>query len=240
MKNDADREAWRALIGKLAQSYDEAFGADLAKDYGSYSVLWPCRLYPLANGRGYEAFRNTGAQKPESWRYFPLARAHQGLLAGNRAAAAETLAVHLDHEQMRGWYAFDEGGQSGPGNWGKVLSNWKVTKQGGGGAESAIAMPHGWAIAEFQMLLRDALVFEDEGKFVLFAGVPEAWFAKPMKIRNLPTHFGELSVEWAPTDRGATVSITGSAKPPEGFVIRGPGGDTRVSDPAKPFVIERK
>ena len=240
MKSDAERDAWRALLGKLAMTYDEKFGVDLAKDYGSYAVLWPCRVYPLGSGRGFETFRRVGAQKPESWRYFPLAKAHQGLLAGNRVAAAETLAIHLDHEQMRGWYALDEGGPSGPGNWGRVVSNWKVTRQGAGGAESAMAMPHGWAIAEFELLLRDALAFEDEGKLVLFAGVPEGWFAQPMRLRNLPTHFGTLSVEWKPNERGGTLVLSGDAKPPGGFVFRGPRGDTLVRDVSKPFEIEAR
>ena len=59
-------------------------------EYGNYSVLWPCRLYPLDGEKARAQFGNIGAQKPTSWRYFPLARAHQGFYAGNRAAAAET------------------------------------------------------------------------------------------------------------------------------------------------------
>src|SRR5207248_1937604 len=96
---------------------------------------------------------------------FPLATAHQGLLAGNREAASVTIAKHLDHEQMRGWYAFDEGGASGPGGWHHVNTNWK----------KGVAMPHGWAIAEMALLLRDALAFEDGGRLVLLAGVPVEW-----------------------------------------------------------------
>ena len=238
MKSDAERDAWRALLEKLALIYDEKFGADLAKDYGSYAVLWPCRVVPLASGRGYETFRSFGAQPPESWRYFPLAKAHQGLLAGNRAAGHGTLAAHLEMESMRGWYALDEGGPSAPGNWGKVLSNWKVSHAGPGGAESAVAMPHGWASAEFELLLRDALAFEDDDQLVLFAGVPEEWFAKPMSLKNLPTHFGTLSVEWKPNETGGTLVLGGDAKPPNGFIFRTPRGDLPVRDASKPFAVE--
>ena len=49
--------------------------------------------------------------------------AHQGLLAGNRKAGYGTLKVHLDHEQMKEWYAFDEGGKSGSGGWGRVRTH---------------------------------------------------------------------------------------------------------------------
>ena len=225
IKNPSDLAAWQALAAKLSNAYDERFGADLRKgEYGNYSVLWPCRLYPLAAGKGHEQFRDIGAQKPTSWRYFPLARAHQGLLAGNRAAGHGTLSNHLAHEQMRGWYAFDEGGPSGPGNWMKVKSNWKVSGQPLG----AIAMPHGWSIAEVHLLLRDSLAFEDGDKLVLFGGVPEAWFQKPMRLGNLPTYFGLLSVAYEPTANGGKLTFTGEAAPPEGFVIRLPGGDLPV------------
>jgi hypothetical protein len=231
---------WSALAEKLAVAYDERFGADLRKgEYGNYSVLWPCRLYPLEGEKARKQFGQIGAQKPTSWRYFPLARAHQGLLAGNRAAAAETLAIHLDHEQMRGWYAFDEGGPSGPGNWGKVRTNWEVKRNPDGSVKSAMAMPHGWAIAEMQLLLRDALAFEDGDKLVLFAGVPADWFGKPMKIENLPTHFGKVSVAWQPqTERVGELMLSGNGVPSGGYVVRTPKGDVLISTETKATKIE--
>src|SRR5262249_5143686 len=92
---DEDAAAWKKLADELFALYDKQFSADLAKGYGSYSVLWPCRLYPLREGPAFEKFKSISAQKPASWRYFPLARAHQGLLAGQRAAAFETLNQYL-------------------------------------------------------------------------------------------------------------------------------------------------
>ena len=104
-----DAAAWRALSESLMTGYDRQYGANLrAKEYGNYSVLWPCRLYPLGHGRGHEQFRGIGGQRPGNWRYFPLTTAHQGLLAGNREAGHATLEAHLAHPQMQGWYAFDE------------------------------------------------------------------------------------------------------------------------------------
>jgi hypothetical protein len=237
MNSDSDRDQWRALRDKLVRRYDEKFGADLAQDYGSNAVLWPCRIYPLGSGRGYEQFRSVAAQESSGPRYFPLALAHQGLLAGNRAAGAKTLALHLDHEQMHGWYAFDEGVPSPPGNWMKVVSNWSVRNQGEGGAPSAVAMPHGWVMAEFQLLLRDALAFEDGDKLVLFGGVPEAWLNRSMTIKNLPTHFGALSVEYRSDEKGVTLRFTGSANPPGGFAIRRLTGDVAAPGSSKTLVL---
>lgn len=210
----------RKLADRLLEIYDDKFGSNLGKAYGSFSVLWPCRLYPLDNIKAYEQFKGNGRQRPAGWRYFPLARAHQGLLAccfqcsGNREAGYGTLQSHLDHEQMRGWYAFDEGGKSGSGGWGHVRTTWN----------GSVAMPHGWAIAEFWLLMRDCLVFESDQQLVLFSGVPPAWFTHKdgMTIKNLPTYFGKLNMRWKPTQVGATLRLDGEARPPKGFVLRLP------------------
>jgi len=215
--NAADGEEWKKLAESLFDSYDKQFGADLRKQYGSYSVLWPCRLYPFDSGKAHDQFRGVGMQKPTGWRYFPLATAHQGLLAGNRDAAYATLAAHLDHGQMQGWYAFDEGGKSGAGGWRFARTTWN----------GDVAMPHGWAIAEVWLLLRDSLVFEDGNRLVLLAGVPPDWFTSRllMEVEKFPTHFGACSFlyKYKRAEGGAaTLSLTGSATPPEGFVLRFP------------------
>jgi len=212
----AEARQWRELAQRLLETYDENFAANLGKAYGSYSVLWPCRLYPIATGKGHEQFKGVGKQNPSGWRYFPLATAHQGLLAGNREAGYKTLEAHLNHEQMRGWYAFDEGGKSGAGGWGRVRTTWNGN----------VAMPHGWAIAEVWLLLRDCLLFEDGGRLVLFGGIPPEWFKDPkgMEIAGAPTYFGDCSImyKYDSTKNEATMDLTGPARPPGGFVLRLP------------------
>ena len=214
MGEERDAGDFSALADSLLAVYDARFAADLGKNYGSYCVLWPCRLYPVGEGPAYERFKKVGGQKPGGWRYFPLATAHQGLLAGNRDAAAATIASHLDHEQMRGWYAFDEGGKSGSGGWGFARTTWNP----------AVAMPHGWAIAEMWLLLRDSLLFEDGDRLVLLGGVPQEWLAgkEPIKAEGMPTYFGPCSFEYAPAAGGAALMLTGKAAPADGFVLRLP------------------
>ena len=214
----------KELWDRLLEEYDKKFGGNLGKGYGSYSVLWPCRLYSSAgspkwdieSGKGYEQFKEVGEQQPGGWRYFALATAHQGLLAGNREAGYGTLEKHLEHEQMRGWCAFDEGGKSGSGGWGRVRTTWN----------GDVAMPHGWAIAEVWLLLRDCLLFEDGDRLVLFGGVRPEWFrsAEGMKIVNAPTYFGDCSVKYlfdGTKDEG-TMDVKGAARPAGGFVLRLP------------------
>lgn len=210
----AEAAKWKALADRLLAMYDGKFSNNLSKDYGSYSVLWPCRLYPLDSGKGCEQFRGIASQKPGGWRYFALARAHQGLLAGNREAGYSTLDLHLEHEQMRGWYAFDEGGKSGSGGWNRVRTTWNGN----------VAMPHGWAIAEFWLMMRDCLAFENGEQLVLLSGIPPAWFTREdgITIENLPTYLGKLNLRWKPVQAGAIMTLTGRAKPPGGFLLRLP------------------
>ena len=214
--------AWRNLAQSLFAGYDERFGSHLAREYGSYAVLWPCGLYPVDTGRGHAQFRDTGVQPPKSWRYFPLATAHQGLLAGNRESAHGTLDLHLAHEQMRGWYAFDEGGGSGSGGWYRLRTTWPCNRAKPGSNDS-VAMPHGWAIAEFWLLMRDSIAFEDGERLVLLAGVPAAWFRAPegMRAKGLATYFGPLDVTYQLVPGGAELKLAGSA-PPAGHVLRLP------------------
>ena len=203
---------WRKLADVLFAEYDRKFGAKLPAGYGSYSVQWPCRLYPLNEGKGFEQFKGVGLRKPGGWRYFPLATAHQGLYAGNREAGHGTIAAHLDHEQMKAFYAFDEGGDSNDSGWGKVRTRWNPK----------IAMPHGWAISEMFLLLRDSLAFEDEGKIVLLAGVPEEWLRgeKPVRVRSMPTWYGTIGFDYVPSGRAATLTLEGN--PPAGWLVRWP------------------
>ncbi len=205
---------WVRLGERLMAKYEARFGRDLTKGYGSYCVLWPCRLFPFHYGRGSEQFRAIGPQKPESWRYFPLATAHQALLAGNRESAALTIDAHLNHDQMKGWYLFDEGGKSGAGGWRHARTNW----------DSSVAMPHGWAIAEMWLLLRDSLVFEESNRLVLFAGIPPAWFKAPggLALTGFPTTFGTMSVSYKIEEGKVTVKLTGDAAPSSGIVLRMP------------------
>ncbi len=226
-----DEKKWSVLAERLFAEYEQKFGSNLrANEYGNYSVMWPCRLYPLQNSKGEEQFRSVGAQKPASWRYFPLATAHQGLLAGNREAGYQTLEWHLAHPQMRGWYVFDEfedgvGSPSGEFRWPAMRTTWPRDSRKPG-ENLSVAMPHGWAIAEVWLLLRDCLIFEDADSLVLLAGVPPAWFQAPGEIEwgGLPSYFGTCGFRYRTGASEALLSLTGSARPPSGFRLRLPAG----------------
>lgn len=213
---------WNKLAESLVRSYDAKFSSELPKGYGSYCVLWPCRLYPLNSGKAYSQFKEFGEQQSASWRYFPLATAHQSLLTGNRRAGYATVHNHLQAEQMRGWYLLDEGGGSGSGSWDKVRTKWPGSVAGSSDGNDSVAMPHGWAIAELWLLMRDCLLFEDENRLVLLSGIAPEWFRNPAGIifENLQTQFGDLSLSWKPDGNRATMNIRGACAPPDGFALR--------------------
>jgi hypothetical protein len=223
MSDNADASNSTTTAQSLWKTYDEKFGANLGKDYGGYSVLWPCRLYPLNTGKAHDQFEPLGPQKPQSWRYFPLATAHQSLLAGNREAGYATLEQHLSHPQMQGWYAFDKGGESAVGGWQRVRTMWP--RSSAKPADNlSVAMPHGWAIAECWHLMRDCLVFEDGERLVLFAGIPQQWLeqTEEITVNGLYTYFGTCSFVYCGGTRAGTLRLTGNASPPDGFVLRWP------------------
>jgi len=201
---------YEADATQFVAAYRARFGEDPGKGYGSYCVLWPCRLFPRSDSTVAKRFRGLAAFHSRDWRYFPLATAHQALLAGDRDVAWQTVRNHLDHPQMRGWYVLDEGGKSGAGGWHHARTTW----------DGSVAMPHGWAVAELWLLIRDCLAFEDEGRLVLLAGVPPAWFAadRPLCIAGLPTTFGRLTLSYRRDGAIGRLALSG-AEPPEGFVL---------------------
>ena len=213
-------QQWQALADQLFGQYDQRFGMNLGKGYGNYSVLWPCRLYPLDGGKAHDQFAGIGKRELATWRYFAPATAHQGLLAGNRKAGYETVDLHLNHPQMRHWYAFDEGGKSGSGGWHHLRTAWTHSKTHPD-QNRAVAMPHGWAIAEVWLLMRDSLVYEQGDRLVLLAGVSPDWFthARGMTMQTLPTYFGALDLSWEITQQGAMLKLGDRARPPDGFVL---------------------
>jgi len=216
-------QQWRQLADRLFEQYDRRFGENLGKGYGSYSVLWPCSLYPLHQGKAHDQFEGIGTRDLAMWRYFAPATAHQGLLAGNRQAGYGTVDLHLAHPQMRHWYAFDEGGRSGSGGWHHLRTTWPHSKTKPD-QNRAVAMPHGWAIAEVWLLMRDCIVYERDDRLVLLSGVSPDWFTSPqgMSVRSLPTCFGELNLQWKRTPQGAVLRLGDRARPAGGFDLRLP------------------
>ena len=220
-----DAQDWESLADLVMQDYDKKFGADLAKDYGIWAVLWPCALYPFSKGKAKEQFKRFGPQVPDIWRYFDMGMAHHGLFAGNRGAGHGTVDNFLNHEKpLKGWYAMDESGLPlsimvesfgwNPTAWAKYRTV----------CDYAYELPHGMAVSDLFLLMRDCLLFEDGEQLILLGGVPEDWFTakEGITMTGMYTWFGRCSLAYMPVEGGAVLTLSGPAAPSAGFIFRLP------------------
>jgi hypothetical protein len=89
-------------------------------------------------------------------------------------------------------------------------------------------IPHGWAAAEFVLLLRDALFFEvdedDDPHVYLAPGLLPRWVGngEAVTVTNAPTTFGTVfgyTLQHDATDRTVTIRITQPLPPAVRFVF---------------------
>lgn len=93
---------------------------------------------------------------------------------------------------------------------------------------------HGWALADFLLAVRNALIFEEDAHLVITPALPEAWCAEMnvIKVEDAPTYFGKVNFTIAFGERNATLVVTGDWRAaPEyiewnlPFTLRDAGGD---------------
>jgi hypothetical protein len=88
-------------------------------------------------------------------------------------------------------------------------------------------IPHTWVGAELINSIRDVLVYEDRGRLVLAAGVPDSWLAQGVSVRNLQTWWGAISYDLKRQNDGQVVlELRCSKQPTNGFVV--PTGVKRI------------
>ncbi|MCE5341587.1 MAG: discoidin domain-containing protein [Planctomycetaceae bacterium] len=81
-------------------------------------------------------------------------------------------------------------------------------------------MPHTWVGAELINAIRDILVYEDRGKLVLAAAVPDEWIDKSVSVRNLQTLYGTLSYNIKRgTNKKTIIEVSCTRRPPNGFAV---------------------
>ncbi|MFH1368793.1 MAG: discoidin domain-containing protein [Elusimicrobiota bacterium] len=103
-------------------------------------------------------------------------------------------------------------------HWGEVVYNdYREPKYVGD-------MPHSWVGGIFVNFLRNMFAYERYGKLVLGAGIDEKWLEKGDEIsaENLPTSFGTVTLKIKKQGKTLKVSVTGDAKPENGFVFKSP------------------
>jgi hypothetical protein len=93
---------------------------------------------------------------------------------------------------------------------------------------------HGWALADFLLAVRNALLFEEDDHLVLTPALPQDWCAEMnvIKVEDAPTYFGNVNFTIAFGERNATLVVNGDWRAaPEliewnlPFALRDAGGD---------------
>lgn len=77
---------------------------------------------------------------------------------------------------------------------------------------------HGWAIADWLLLVRNLFLFEEGNSLVLTPVLPEEWLAEGnvVRVEDAPTYFGRMSFSLAFSEGEATLELeTDFRRPPE-------------------------
>ncbi len=68
---------------------------------------------------------------------------------------------------------------------------------------------HGWALADFLLLVRDSLLFEERNRLVITPLLPSGWSepGRRIRVQNAPTHFGRVGFEITYGENGARLRV---------------------------------
>ena len=128
--------------------------------------------------------------------------------------AFRLLAQMLDARRPRGW------------------RGWAEVVWGDARAPDYIGdMPHTWIAAEFATAIRRMLARENGRTLELFRAVPDAWWDNGgVRLNELPTGFGALSLRARRERSTATVDLTVAGPAPERVTFRYPGAKRALAD----------
>jgi hypothetical protein len=212
---------------------------------GTVAYFHPCRLYMgqklgsdvdsaarLTLETVWAHFVDGGFRHEAAWRcygpYLTLQLAHAFLLLGQIDRMDQCLSWTVGNAG----FARVHDASGGPNPWQVVQGAWNEQHNYAIAKDCASFpsgwwymgdIPHGWAAAEFLLLLRDILFFEaDEDhdpQIFLALGVMPHWLAsgEPITVRDAPTLFGSsfgYELHHDPTAHKVTVTITQQPKGP--------------------------
>ena len=205
----------------------------VGRDWGAYAAAWPCGAIPPGDARAARfaerVWREGGGAgltfyaSPDSLHgYLGADLGVWAMLAGRRAEAESVLTAQL---------------------------RWRTAS--GGGAElfsrdgdfGVNFPPHPSAAASLWMLVRNAVIFDDDDTLRLTLGARDRWW-QGAKITRAPTRWGALQLEfsrhgsearwaWSQVPVWTTLTLppgTRLAAPPAA-PLRGAAGDTRMLAP---------
>lgn len=195
----------------LYEYYPENFleTPELQGIYSFGCALWPTRAFEREMVREkfdewWDSWRCPGGNYHPGfdWTYFEAAQAHNYLLLGQRERFLIMLERYYADQDVPGLYGYNEGRgatERGKPTYGGQDWGFGNTLAYRGWDLFTCNMPHNWVSAELFLMMRDALLYEEDETLVIGAGIPEIWMdgKAPVKVRDLPTCFGRVSYEMA-------------------------------------------
>ncbi|MFZ4620031.1 MAG: discoidin domain-containing protein [Bacteroidota bacterium] len=146
----------------------------------------------------YEWFVQRAEHKIDWVAYTPYEIRNVGTFVylGQKERAHYALEYFLNDQRPKGW-----------NHWAEVVANGYRTVRFIGD------MPHTWVGSDYINAIRAMFVYEidDAHSVVIGAGLKDEWVKEGLSVKNLPTHYGNLSYSIAPQSSGAVrLTITGS------------------------------
>ncbi len=199
---------------------------------GSIAGTWPCGVLApkdpdqtaTLSALWDNCFINGGFLHEMAWSaygpYLGTEVAHCYLLAGEREKTNQILNWQLDHStQLNAW---NEQVVPEPA----LEINWWYLGD----------IPHGWACAEYILLIRDCFFYEDfdSTRIVISPGVDQLWLpqGETISITDAPTYFGSLfsySLTNNLDQRRAELILNPSEGPVGGYIFKSPFEGYRIT-----------
>jgi hypothetical protein len=196
---------------------------------GIYSfgvAVWPTRVFDIQTVQKefdtwWETWRCPRGKYNVAfdWTYFEAAQAHNYLLLGNWDRFHTILERYYQYQDVPGLYGYNEGknvkkpdGNSvyGGQDWGfgNILDyrGWDMFD---------CNMPHNWVSSELYLMMRDALLFEEDDTLVIGAGISKEWITtgSTIEVKNAVTHFGRVSYRLSAEENGLVLESSIDGKP---------------------------
>jgi len=193
------REEAAALKDAILKKSQEIFGEnDRDVNCAFWPTAWASKDDEFIAGK-FDEFWNTvrypnGEYAPEPlWTYFEAGQAHNNILRGQRGRAWVSIESFLANHTAPGLYTYHEGSMDE-----NSFLLWQRTR---GWDDINFITPHGWTAAELFLLLRDCLVYEENGAVIIGSGIPESWLESDFSVGNIPTFCGNLSFKYTAADK---------------------------------------
>jgi hypothetical protein len=237
-------EAAEALGEKEDAQRFRSEAATARHDYEQYcrvehpstsSVVWPCRsvdptlphMSDLTRPGSYAQTLVPLSQEFDpkmslSNKYINFGAAHNLLFLGHQENAVQSLeALRKSPMYQESLQAHAYAEVTKEESWYEVRHWPELWSHVRGWFNLGFNLPHGWCSAELALLLRDMVVYEDEGQLRLGEGftIDRLVEGEVVGAREMPTYYGNLTYRLVRGGNRLSIDLDEQASPPRGFTL---------------------